>query len=309
MELEHSLENIIEYKYSCDEGKTEIHIGYGIDNNYARCAASSIFSFYMNNKNKRIFFHIIAANLSDETKKKFNILAKNYNLNLIIYEINIKFFETLPIKDYISIATYFRFLLPLILKDVNILFYIDADIICIKDASKLFEIDLEDNIIGAVPDLCKMNNRRNKALGLKNHIYVNAGLMMINIKKWNEYDISKKAIELLTKYPNKYLYQDQDVLNELLTKRIKYLSRIFNCIDIYSVEQENIVLLHFANNPKPWNEKWTLNRMYNDFTKELYEFFERQTPWKDTPLIKTVNKKLLFKIYIKYILYKLIKYI
>lgn len=309
MKLENSLENIIEYKYSYNEGNEEIHIGYGIDDNYARCTASSIFSFYINNRNKKIFFHIIAANLSNETKKKFKILAKTYNLNLIIYEINIKFFETLPIKDYISIATYFRFLLPLILKDIDVLFYIDADIICIKEASKLFDINLEDNIIGAVPDLYKMNNKRNNVLGLKEHIYVNAGLIMIDIQKWNKYNVSEKAIKLLIKYPDKYLYQDQDVLNELLTKRIKYLNKIFNCIDIYSVKQESIVLLHFANNPKPWNEKWNFNRMYNDFTKNLYKSFENQTPWKDTPLIKTTDKKLLLKIYIKYILYKLVKYI
>ena len=69
MELENSLENTIEYKYSCNEGNEEIHIGYGIDDNYARCAASSIFSFYINNRHKKIFFHIIAANLSSETRK------------------------------------------------------------------------------------------------------------------------------------------------------------------------------------------------------------------------------------------------
>lgn len=307
MSLEFNLKNIIEYKY-CKKGEDKIHIGYGIDNNYARCMSASITSFYLNNKKKNITFHVIASDLSDTTKEKLKELAKKYLLDLIIYEIDIDNFKQLPIKDYISLATYFRFMLPVILKGIDKLFYVDADIICIKDANSLFEINLENNIIAAVPDIERMNKKRNKILELENHIYFNAGLIVIDIKKWNENNISERAMVLLKEKSDIFLYQDQDVLNKLLTKKIKYMDRVFNCIDIHKIDFQKIILLHFANTPKPWSEKWKLNRMYNSFTKNLYNFYEEKTPWEKSSLEKIKNKKVLLKIYIKYILYKLFKY-
>lgn len=308
MNLESSLNNIIEYRYS-DKGNREyIHIGYGIDDNYARCMATSIVSFCINNVDKYIVFHVITSGLSNNTKEKLKALAQKYSLDLIIYEINIELFKTLPIKDCISLATYFRFILPLILNNIDVLFYVDADIVCLREATKLLKVNLEENIVAAVPDLDKMN-KRNKVLGLNKHIYFNAGLIVINIKKWNEYDVSRLAIKMISENPRLFLYQDQDALNKLLTGKVKYLDRCFNCIDVYSIKQNEIVLLHFANNPKPWSEKWYINRMYNDFTKNLYNVYENKTPWKGTKLEKINNKKVLIKAYIKYILYKIIKYI
>ena len=56
-----------------------INIGYGIDDNFARCTATSIFSFYKNNPNKNFIFHILENNLSNTYKEKFHLLANKYN--------------------------------------------------------------------------------------------------------------------------------------------------------------------------------------------------------------------------------------
>ena len=75
--------NIIKYTYlSHDNNSNIIHIGYGIDNNYARCCATSIASFCINNPNQNFTFHIITNNLSLSSKEKYNLLAKDY---LMIY--------------------------------------------------------------------------------------------------------------------------------------------------------------------------------------------------------------------------------
>lgn len=298
------VKNVIEYRYLHDNVNI-INISYGIDDNYARCMAVSIASFCINNKNKNFCFYIVASDLLNETKIKLEVLAKNYNIDIIIYEINKEFFYDMPITHEISLATYFRILLPDIVVDIDKLYYIDADIVCLKDAEDFFNITLDDNIIAAVSDGKKMNNKRNKALNLKQHIYFNAGVLIINIKKWNDNKISDKVLTIINKYRNIIKYEDQDALNIVLSKKIKYISKKFNCLNLGDINNKEIILLHFASHPKPWNEDWPLNFMYNNFTKDLYKQLENKTPWMNSPLEKNNSYKNKIKWRVKNILFKL----
>lgn len=285
------------YNFS-KQNNTFINIGYGIDNNYARCCATSITSFCLNNPTKNFNFHIMAKDLSTTNKKQFEQLAQLYSINIYIYEINIDTLAKLPTQTHLPIATYFRFILPLILDNVDKLFYIDADIICLQNADDLFNINLKDNIIGAVPDLPWMNKKRNKALNLLNHIYFNAGMLIINIAKWNKFNTFTKVLQAIQNEPQKFRYLDQDALNLILTNHIQYLDTKFNCIDINSTEQKNIILLHFAAHPKPWNIAFPISKICNKFNKNLYQYYENKTPWKNLPLEQPKNYKEI-KIYAK----------
>lgn len=295
------VKNVIEYRCLHDTLNI-INIAYGIDDNYARCMATSIASFCINNKDKNFCFYIVASDLSDKTKIKLKVLAKDYNINIIIYEINKDFFRDMPIIHEISLATYFRILLPNLVLNVDKLYYIDADIICLKDADSFFCINLEDNIIAAVPDSEKMNNKRNKALNLGQHIYFNAGILIIDIEKWNNNKISDKILTVINKYKNIIKYEDQDALNIVLSKKVRYISKKFNCINLKDIDVREIVLLHFANHPKPWNRFWFLNVINNEFTKNLYSKYEEITPWKNCPLENKANLKNMIKWIIKYLL-------
>lgn len=289
------------YNFS-KQNNTFINIGYGIDNNYARCCATSITSFCLNNPTKNFNFHIMAKDLSTTNKKQFEQLAQLYSINIYIYEINIDTLAKLPTQTHLPIATYFRFILPLILDNVDKLFYIDADIICLQNADDFFSINLKDNIIGAVPDLPWMNTKRNKALNLQNHIYFNAGMLIINITKWNKFNTFTKVLQAIQNEPQKFRYLDQDALNLILTNHIQYLDTKFNCIDINSTEQKNIILLHFAAHPKPWNIAFSISKICNEFNKNLYQYYENKTPWKNLPLEQPKNYKEM-KIYAKALKY------
>ncbi len=297
-----TLKSKTKYEYLISQTHSNIHIGYGIDNNYARCCASSIASFCLNNPTKNFNFHIMAKDLSTTNKKQFEQLAQLYSINIYIYEINIDTLAKLPTQTHLPIATYFRFILPLILDNVDKLFYIDADIICLQNADDLFSINLKDNIIGAVPDLPWMNTKRNKALNLRNHIYFNAGMLIINITKWNKFNTFTKVLQAIQNEPQKFRYLDQDALNLILTNHIQYLDTKFNCIDINSIEQKNIILLHFAAHPKPWNIAFPISKGCNKFNKNLYQYYENKTPWKNLPLELPKNYKEI-KIYAKALKY------
>lgn len=293
-----TLKSKTKYEYLISQTHSNIHIGYGIDNNYARCCASSIASFCFNNPTKNFNFHIMTNDLSTTNKKQFEQLAQLYSVNIYIYEINIDTLAKLPTQTHLPIATYFRFILPLILDNVDKLFYIDADIICLQNADDLFNINLNNNIIGAVPDLPWMNKKRNKTLILQNHIYFNAGMLIINIDKWNNFNTFAKVLQAIQNEPQKFRYLDQDALNLILTKHIQYLDTKFNCIDINNIDKKNIILLHFAAHPKPWNIAFPISKICNEFNKNLYQYYENKTPWKNLPLELPKNYKEI-KIYAK----------
>lgn len=121
----------------------------------------------INNPNQNFTFHIITNNLSLSSKEKYNLLAKDYLIDIYIYEIDPKELSNLPTQTHLPIATYFRFLLPLIIKDIDILYYIDADILCLQNTSELFNTPLNNYIIGAVSDIPKMNKNVIKLLTYK----------------------------------------------------------------------------------------------------------------------------------------------
>lgn len=296
--LTNTLKSKTKYEYLISQTHSNIHIGYGIDNNYARCCASSIASFCFNNPTKNFNFHIMTNDLSTTNKKQFEQLAQLYSVNIYIYEINIDTLAKLPTQTHLPIATYFRFILPLILDNVDKLFYIDADIICLQNADDLFNINLNNNIIGAVPDLPWMNKKRNKTLNLQNHIYFNAGMLIINIDKWNNFNTFAKVLQAIQNEPQKFRYLDQDALNLILTKYIEYIDKKFNCIDLNTINHQDIILLHFAAHPKPWNIAFPISKVCNTFNKNLYAYYENQTPWKNTPLEQPKNYKEI-KIYAK----------
>ena len=249
-----------------------INIGYGIDDNFARCTATSIFSFYKNNPNKNFIFHILENNLSNTYKEKFHLLAKKYSLNIIIYTINIDILKNLPSNITFTTAMYFRYMFPYILKNNEKIIYIDGDTLCLNNAEELFNIDLENNIIAAVPDLKWANKTRNEALSLKNHIYFNSGMLLINAKKWNEFNTFEKLIECLSTIGKNFLFPDQDALNLVLTNKVKYIDLKFNWIKVENLSNDNIdniIILHYAASPKPWSLSWSLNPKTNNINRNI----------------------------------------
>ena len=106
-EFKSTIKNIIEYKFIKEKEENKlIHIGYGIDNNFARCCATSIVSFCINNPNRNFYFHIVINNFSEVNKNKMKTLAKQYNVNINLYEIDISLLEKykLPIRTHWPIS-------------------------------------------------------------------------------------------------------------------------------------------------------------------------------------------------------------
>lgn len=259
----------------------EIHIGYGIDDNYVRCMGTSIASICLNNRESNLVFHVLASGLKSENMMKLEQLAYAFNINVHVYAINNRAFSQLPVQVHFPASIYYRFILPVILSVPKVL-YLDADIICLRNIQALFTVDLEDRVVAAVPDLEPLASKRNSVLGLDKHTYFNSGVLLIDINNWNSYDVANKALALLTQDPQKFRYPDQDVLNVTLTGKVQYLGREWNRINTPQMVDDGIQLLHFAAHPKPWSIAWNLSDLCNDFTGNIYSKYENLSPWKNS---------------------------
>ena len=288
-DLLYSLKNII--SYNINNKIANVNIGYGIDNNYARCTATSIVSICLNNPQYIIDFHIITNNLSVDNKRRFQKLSEKYFINIYIYEIDTSYLKSLPILNHYSTAIYFRLLLPLILIKTKQIIYLDADIVCINSISALIELDLKKYIVAAVPDVEWTSEQKIRKLKLKNHKYFNSGLLIINIDNWNKNMISEKIISILSNPQNKLEHPDQDALNIILNKKVIYLEKKYNRINMNRVDINNDCLLHFAAKSKPWHLSWLVSPTCNKVNRDIYSYYEEMTPWKKMSVEKPKTYK------------------
>jgi len=160
--------------------------------------------------------------------------------------------------------------------------YLDVDMIVEKDIAELWNIDLGDNLLGAVidPRLLVFSNSwggilNYKVLGFSPDTkYFNTGILVIDIEKWRTENCPEKVVQCIKdneKYAN---YPDQYGLNIVMANRWLELSPLWNAFasDEYP---EPPYLIHFIGR-KPMYQTYDSLPKY----KERFDFYLNQTAWK-----------------------------
>lgn len=263
-----------------------MHLGYSIDNRFARCTGTSIYSFVKNNPQTSFSITIISSDLSEENIRRFQELAKSCKININICLINTAAIEKMNFTTTVKwpLAIYFRFLFPIILKDVKRILYVDGDIICHHNCRELFTLDIDNYALAACIDPSRFTPAACQRLNIPENSYFNSGMMVINLEAWQKTDILQEVIKLMQKYD---LTNDQDILNKLFSGRILYLPNKYNYpLWLYppKINKEDAVLLHFGGHPKPWQKTWPLNKKYTPLIADIYGDYEKFTPWGNIPL-------------------------
>jgi len=280
-----------------------ISIVVASDNHYAVLIAALLKSIELNHKTKEhIDFHIIDDGIASETKQKLERVADPE-------KITIKWFKSKTvIPSHIVIpadnsayphTVYLRIFAPyLVGEEVEKLIYLDVDTLVQDDISELWNIDLGEHLAGAVQDVgktvdCKWGGIPNyKELGLSSDtMYFNSGVLVMNLKKWREEDVSNKVIESLYKYKEHVRLPDQYGLNVVLANRWLPLDPKWNWFAF--AENENPSIIHFLD-IKPIFKTY---HSQESFKVEFFRYLDL-TPWKNFKLISG-NKRYVRKIYNK----------
>lgn len=136
-----------------------------------------------------------------------------------------------------------RAALTKVFPDLDKVLTIDCDTLVLEDVSDLWDIPIDDVYFAAVqePVLSRMAHMN----------YVNAGVMMLNLKKLRENGIDEKMIhELNTRACG---FVAQDVLNKFCQEGIRLISNEYNaCAYTGMITQRKI--LHFAGVRRIWRD-------------------------------------------------------
>lgn len=161
--------------------------------------------------------------LSDEMANFLDKVAKTYNPDNKVTKIDVldyynKEFRNSPNEScYCSPYTLLRLFADIIPNMPDKLLYLDADLMFNGDIEKLWNIDINNVEYAAAND--------HYGKFLINPRYINAGVLLFNLKKMKETNLLGKARELIKK--KKLTFADQSAIIRSTTKK-KLISQRFN---------------------------------------------------------------------------------
>lgn len=268
----------------------EIPIVFAIDENYAPYLCVTLQSILDNASRKNFYnIYIFHHDLRQEDK---NIIDNFQRTNCAINYIDVKselsqLKGSFPLRDYFTKTTYYRLFAQTLCPQYDKILYLDSDIVVLTDIAKLYNYDITDYLVGAVEEDVMQNfdvfgSFVEKSLGIKRKKYFNAGVLVMNLKKFREEDILLKFYGMLKKYAFP-VTQDQDYLNVLCKDKVLYIDSSWNRAPIpgTQLKKEELNLVHYKISWKPWKYR---DVMYGEY----FWHYACKIPYFDF-LTETVN--------------------
>ena len=271
--------NVENYK----KEKNIIHIVFSANNdgNYKYIMFVSMYSLLTNcDKNKTfVTIHLLCIpKFKKLSARIFLPLVKQFSQNVEIILYNMGNLINNRENERYTQSTYYKLLTPIFI-DSDRIIYLDADTLVFSDLNEMYNLDFNDNYILGEYDYL-VNNV--DYLGIKSQIYINAGVILFNLKKIRD---DKKVYEFLNLTNSDILFKDPDqtIINYVLHPKIgripskyvifnfedkldlaKYNNYLRTKIPIEELEEalKNPTIIHFILcKPKPWFIK-TAYRLY-----------------------------------------------
>lgn len=283
-------------------------ICYATDDNYAQHVAVSIVSLFLNNTEvEKLNVFILSNRLSIKNKEIIELTAEKYNRVITFIEVdNIEqLIGTKVNVNKLSISTYLRlFLADFMPKDVDKLLYLDCDVVIESSIAELLKIDMCSYYVGGVQDTMFPSYYDGVGLSLDQN-YINAGVLLINLKKWREENITNKFLQFIEKFNGNVPHLDQGVINGVfqeklildlkynvqtplfIFKKYKDIIEFFELTNYYpekewirAVEEPKIIHYSSSYAQRPWF-KFCLHPK-----RSRYRYYKSLTPYCDNELQK-----------------------
>jgi len=251
----------------------DIPIVLSTDDNYAFQTGVAIGSIMLRKKAtyNYIFIILFGNEFTYHGKKQIENIKKVFpDVILNYHEIDDSIFHNYKYIGYISKATMLRLMLPELLTEYAECLYLDSDLIVMSGLEELMNQSIENFYVAGVLDW-GINENHYLNLNIKDMSqYVNAGVLLLNLRKMREDNLQAQFLRSLEK---NYSYADQDILNircygniKLLPLKYNVFTRIFannsqiqsklhHCFDDYNIKEaiKNPVIIHYTGGIKPWD--------------------------------------------------------
>ncbi len=254
-------------KLNCMQKNSEIHIALAHNDNYTEQAVVAVTSVCETTRDENLVFHILDGTLSENSKRSLSQIAQSYkNTRIEFNKIDDTILKKYKISNYPE-YTFWSVLVPQVagIKNLERVIYLEADTVAKESLKPLWDMDFEDNYVLAVEDAYTKKLSR-KYLDKKNKFF-NTGLMVINCKKWNDENISERAVYMALKNSRKHARYDKIALNKLFIQKVKFLDLRWNLqycpiniwaeyedLEEYKKAIENPAIIHYTGAYKPWKK-------------------------------------------------------
>lgn len=261
---------------------------FATDEGYIEHLSVALISLLSNNKDGDFVIYIINGGIGVNNFKKLESVTAKFNCQLVNLTIDDTLLSNLVINHHFTRANYYRLLIPNLL-EVDKALYLDADIVVNGPIDELYEEDIDEYLIAAVEN---PGFNSHADLKMKEHSrYFNSGVMLLNLKRWRDFNVAAKVIDFVDKNPSVIKFVDQCGLNAVVDGNWKPLHLRFNQQSvIYEknfnekyycfsgaeliMAKENPVIIHYTGSSKPWH----LSNKHP--YKHLYRFYLNKTPFK-----------------------------
>lgn len=236
--------------------------------------------------------YILTAGFNARNARLLEAMARGYDARIHVVRVDDSLFDDCPIRrgDHVSLAAYFRFLIPSLLPAAaERAVYLDCDILVRGSLLPLFETPLD----GAALAAC-MENYVDEYIEHARRLgypvaegYFNSGVLLIDLTFWRTHGVAEQLFRYVADDPARCLFHDQDALNGVLHDRKKVLPAKYNVYshrllrgrfspaDREEFLGENPVVVHYCTPDKPWD--WYLA----DFPfRAEWERARQLSPWK-----------------------------
>lgn len=249
----------------------KIDIVAATDKGYEQHTAVMLASLFSNNPGKEFVIHLLHSEKSDELPKLLKFI-KAHKYEYRTYPIKEESLSGFKLSHHMSLATYFRLLIPdLLPPDVEKVLYLDSDLVVLADIAEFWNTDISAWALAGRTD----HFDRHEELGIAREFeYFNAGVMLWNLQLIRQLNFITDARDYLTRKFDQILFWDQDIINYLLQGRIKKIENKWNIFPAdHEVEKKGIKIYHYAGSIKPWNYPQN-----NGFDKFYFRYLLK-TPW------------------------------
>lgn len=206
--------------------------------------------------------HVLSDGFSKDMERKVLESLPKGSATIRWIPVDVGLFQGFGMLPHTSKLTYARLLVSHVLPNaISRALYLDTDLLVLDDLTPVWKTNLEGFVVGAVLDRWDLRIKRSDP-GLEDvprvRDYFNAGVLLLDLKRWREERISEKAFEYLVQHPQTP-FADQDALNVACDGRWIKLNPRWNfhdhrgkrILDMGPEERPGVV--HFVGSAKPWN--------------------------------------------------------
>lgn len=260
-----------------------IQIGFGLHDKtgkYSMWVGTAMQSI-IEHTSSTICFHILHDDtLCTDNINKLTAIAASQGHHIQFHLLDKTIFDSLIEQtSFFTIGTMFRIMLPELLPQLDKILYLDADLLVNRDIKELWNVDITNYALAAVPDYGSIHGHPFALPVRKNEVsverYFNAGVLSINLSYFQKNRNMKNDVLQYLKENKDSIYPDQDALNSLYNNETLLLDTSWN---------------YFALHVQKTGEKQLKNRIYHyaatrlmlySMTEMDYHYYETlcRTPW------------------------------